>query len=159
MSHTYRTLAAAKVAVEAIGVDIARGGLPPRFSPFVFAFTGDGNVSQGAQEIFTQLPHRMIKAADLKALVESRGANGNNEPPCPCQGGSPTLTKDRLVQTPVPPRPAADYDPRQVYGVLINEEEYIRPRQGSGPLEDRSDYRKNPHKYRSVFHENVRRAR
>ena len=73
MAHTYRTLAASKVAIEAIGVDIARGGLPRDLSPFVFTFTGDGNVSQGAQEIFSQLPHRMVKPSDLKALVESKG--------------------------------------------------------------------------------------
>lgn len=73
MSHTYRTLAAAKVAVEAIGVDIARGGLPKRFSPFVFAFTGNGNVTRGAMEIFTQLPHRMVKPSELRALAESKG--------------------------------------------------------------------------------------
>jgi alpha-aminoadipic semialdehyde synthase len=82
MAHTYRTLAAAKVAVEALGVDIARGGLPRAFSPFIFAFTGDGNVSQGAQDIFSLLPHRMVRSADLAALAQSHGAFAPTTGPC-----------------------------------------------------------------------------
>ena len=43
-----------------------------------------------------------------------------------------------------------------MYGTQIVEEDYIRLRQGNGLLTDRNDYRKNPDKYRSVFHERVR---
>ena len=33
--------------------------------PLTFAFTGDGNVGQGAREVFNLLPHELVSAADL----------------------------------------------------------------------------------------------
>lgn len=45
--------------------------------PLVFAFTGAGNVSRGAQEIFDLLPHEEVDAEDLAELGTSgRGAGG-----------------------------------------------------------------------------------
>ena len=45
-------------------------GMPENLSPLVFAFTGDGNVSQGAQEIFNLFPHEYIQASELAELGE-----------------------------------------------------------------------------------------
>ena len=40
---------------------ISSHGLPDDFSPCVFAFTGNGNVSRGAQEVFEYgLPHEWV---------------------------------------------------------------------------------------------------
>lgn len=64
-SHMYPSLAAAKSAVIAVGEEIATFGLPSKICPIVFVFTGDGNVSQGAQEIFKLLPHTFIEAEEL----------------------------------------------------------------------------------------------
>lgn len=55
----------AKAAIRRAGERIANEGLP---EPVVFAFTGSGNVSQGAQEIFQLLPHEYVDAADLPKL-------------------------------------------------------------------------------------------
>ncbi|XBI49177.1 hypothetical protein VPH35_112783 [Triticum aestivum] len=67
-SHMYPSLAAAKAAVIAIGEEIATYGLPSGICPIVFAFTGSGNVSQGAQEIFKLLPHTFVDAEKLPEL-------------------------------------------------------------------------------------------
>ncbi|GJM87063.1 hypothetical protein PR202_ga02981 [Eleusine coracana subsp. coracana] len=67
-SHMYPSLAAAKAAVIAVGEEIATFGLPSGISPIVFIFTGDGNVSQGAQEIFKLLPHTFVEAEKLPEI-------------------------------------------------------------------------------------------
>jgi alpha-aminoadipic semialdehyde synthase len=64
----YPSLAAAKAAVIAIGEEIATFGLPSGICPIVFVFTGTGNVSQGAQEIFKLLPHSFVDAGKLPEL-------------------------------------------------------------------------------------------
>jgi len=51
-SYMYSSLSAAKAAVIAVGEEISTSGLPSIISPLVFVFTGSGNVSQGAQEMF-----------------------------------------------------------------------------------------------------------
>ncbi|KAL1918036.1 uncharacterized protein VTP21DRAFT_3302 [Calcarisporiella thermophila] len=72
MAHTYPSLDAAKSAVKDIGGMIQRDGLSTEFSPMTFSFTGTGNVSKGAQEIFSCLPHEYVEARDLPELVSSK---------------------------------------------------------------------------------------
>lgn len=72
MAHTYRNLSDAKAAIESIGLEILRGGLPQQFSPFIFVFTGDGAVSKGAQDIFEQLPYEYILPSDIPKMVQSK---------------------------------------------------------------------------------------
>ncbi|GFY98590.1 lysine-ketoglutarate reductase/saccharopine dehydrogenase bifunctional enzyme [Actinidia rufa] len=67
-SYMYPSLAAAKAAVIAVGEEIATFGLPSGISPLVFVFTGSGNVSLGAQEIFKLLPHSFIDPSRLPDL-------------------------------------------------------------------------------------------
>ncbi len=67
----YKTLGEAKAALEVVGEWIASEGIPEALSPMVFGFTGYGNVSRGAQEIFDLLPHENIAAEDLAAFVKS----------------------------------------------------------------------------------------
>src|SRR3984957_5140625 len=72
----YPGLAEAKAAVQAAGERIAREGLPESISPLVVGFTGYGNVSKGAQEIFKLLPHEAIPASDLvRWLKEGKVSN------------------------------------------------------------------------------------
>ncbi|MCD4655255.1 hypothetical protein K8T06_15140, partial [bacterium] len=52
----YSSLSEIKKAVTDVGVDIRRNGLPKLLTPFVCGFTGYGNVSKGAQEIYDLLP-------------------------------------------------------------------------------------------------------
>ena len=60
-AYMYPSLIDAKHAVRAIGDRIQNSGLPQDFSPLVFAFTGNGNVSKGAQEVFRELPHEWVR--------------------------------------------------------------------------------------------------
>ena len=70
-SYMYTDLPSAKAAVAAVGEGISKnglGGIPEDFAPLVIGFTGNGNVSQGAQEIFRLLPHEFVKVEDLPHL-------------------------------------------------------------------------------------------
>ncbi|WCJ42897.1 Alpha-aminoadipic semialdehyde synthase [Euphorbia peplus] len=67
-SYMYSSLAAAKAAVISVAEEIATLGLPSGICPLVFVFTGSGNVSQGAQEIFKLLPHTFVDPSRLPEL-------------------------------------------------------------------------------------------
>ncbi|KAG7595522.1 hypothetical protein ISN44_As06g001150 [Arabidopsis suecica] len=64
----YSSLAAAKAAVISVDEEIASQGLPLGICPLVFVFTGTGNVSLGAQEIFKLLPHTFVEPSNLPEL-------------------------------------------------------------------------------------------
>ena len=61
----YRGLDKAQVQIGKIVDEIRRNGIPKEMRPLVCGFSGYGNVSQGAQEIFDILPHRGISPQDL----------------------------------------------------------------------------------------------
>ncbi|CAF0984180.1 unnamed protein product [Rotaria sp. Silwood1] len=67
LAHNYRNIEHARTAIRDAGHDIGRGLMPKSIGPIVFVFTGAGNVSQGAQEVFRELP---IEYVDIKALPE-----------------------------------------------------------------------------------------
>ncbi|KXJ12709.1 alpha-aminoadipic semialdehyde synthase, mitochondrial [Exaiptasia diaphana] len=69
-THNYKSSRAAKLAAYELGEDIKSGKLPKHFGALSFVFTGSGNVSQGAQEIFQELPHVYVHPHDLKKAVE-----------------------------------------------------------------------------------------
>jgi alpha-aminoadipic semialdehyde synthase len=50
----------ARQAVRDAGYEISLGMLPKSIGPLTFVFTGSGNVSQGAQEIFQDLPYEYV---------------------------------------------------------------------------------------------------
>jgi alpha-aminoadipic semialdehyde synthase len=70
--HTlnYHTLDEAARHIRSVGEEIRHTGLPPELDPMVFAFTGSGNVSEGAREIFSRLPFTRVKPADLPGLID-----------------------------------------------------------------------------------------
>jgi alpha-aminoadipic semialdehyde synthase len=68
-THGYADLAEAKAAVSGVAGRIADGELPEALAPMVFGFTGYGNVSSGAQEIFDLLPHVEVAPGDLAGFV------------------------------------------------------------------------------------------
>ncbi|XP_066285529.1 alpha-aminoadipic semialdehyde synthase, mitochondrial-like isoform X2 [Branchiostoma lanceolatum] len=70
-SHNYRNSEMARQAVRDCGYEIALGLMPQSIGPLTFVFTGSGNVSQGAQEIFNELPHEYIHPEDLKEVCET----------------------------------------------------------------------------------------
>ncbi|KAF7721008.1 hypothetical protein EC973_005558 [Apophysomyces ossiformis] len=75
MAHAYRSVASAKLAVRSVGNNIEDEGTPKDFGPLVYAFTGDGNVAHGALDIFKELPHEFVPAADLPKLVKDKNPN------------------------------------------------------------------------------------
>ncbi|KAJ1679092.1 hypothetical protein EV182_002744, partial [Spiromyces aspiralis] len=105
MAHTYSSLQAAKDSIAAVGAIIREHGLPTDFAPFVFVFTGSGNVSQGAQEVFRSLPHQYVTPDELPALIN----------------------------TPPDKRPA-DFN-RKVYAVEVNAPDYIIHNEAASPYD------------------------
>jgi len=72
----YRGLKNAKRQIGKIADEIRRNGIPKEMRPLVCGFSGYGNVSQGAQEIFDILPNKEISPQDLisnkNIFVESK---------------------------------------------------------------------------------------
>ncbi|KAK7495551.1 hypothetical protein BaRGS_00013249, partial [Batillaria attramentaria] len=74
-SHNYRSTEMARQAVRDAGYEIALGRLPRSIGPLTFIFTGSGNVSQGAQEVFQELPHEYIEPEYLPKVVKQGATN------------------------------------------------------------------------------------
>jgi alpha-aminoadipic semialdehyde synthase len=70
-AYMYADLEHAKEAVAAAGRRIRSDGLPGELAPMTFAFTGNGNVSKGAQEIFKLMPHEMVHPSELSRLPKN----------------------------------------------------------------------------------------
>ena len=66
----YDMLTDAKEAIKKVGVDIAEKGLPDEVVPLITGFTGYGNVSKGAQDIYDLLPSVEIKPNELENFIK-----------------------------------------------------------------------------------------
>jgi len=67
-AHHYSSLAEVREVISLVGQEIAEKGMPEELRPFTVAFTGYGNVSQGAQEILGLLPVKEISPEKLLSL-------------------------------------------------------------------------------------------
>ena len=63
----------ARQAVRDAGYEIALGLMPKSIGPLTFVFTGSGNVSQGAQEVFRELPYEYVSPSQLKKVAQHGG--------------------------------------------------------------------------------------
>ncbi|KAL7545977.1 hypothetical protein ACHAWF_009327 [Thalassiosira exigua] len=72
-AYIYYDLDDAKRSIEGLGTRIKSDGLPMSLEPLVFAFTGSGNVTKGALEIFELLPHKMITLEEAKRIKSAPG--------------------------------------------------------------------------------------
>ena len=63
----------ARQGIRDAGYEIALGMMPKSIGPLTFVFTGTGNVSQGAQEIFQDLPHEYIPVSALQKVADHGG--------------------------------------------------------------------------------------
>lgn len=72
LAHNYSDSHMAINAVRDCGYEIALNRMPRSIGPLVFIFTGSGNVSQGAQNLFKHLPHEFIDVSTLPQ-VASKG--------------------------------------------------------------------------------------
>ena len=67
----------ARQAVRDCGYEVSLGMMPKSIGPLTFVFTGSGNVSQGAQEVFQDLPIEYVSPETLRKVAE-HGSNLNN---------------------------------------------------------------------------------
>lgn len=65
----------ARQAVRDCGYEIALGMMPRSIGPLTFIFTGSGNVSQGAQEVFQELPIEFVPPDSLRKVAEHGSQN------------------------------------------------------------------------------------
>ncbi|KAI4335142.1 hypothetical protein L6164_013815 [Bauhinia variegata] len=125
-SYMYPSLAAAKAAIISVGEEIATQGLALGICPLVFVFTGSGNVSAGAQEIFKLLPHTFVDPCELRDLH----GTGNDQ--------------------------AAHRSKRvfQVYGCVVTAQDMVEHKDPTKVF-DKIDYYAHPEHYNPIFHEKV----
>ncbi|KAG8524529.1 Alpha-aminoadipic semialdehyde synthase, mitochondrial, partial [Galemys pyrenaicus] len=71
MAHNYRNKSQAVQAVRDAGYEISLGLMPKSIGPLTFVFTGTGNVSKGAQEIFKELPCEYVEPHELKEVCQA----------------------------------------------------------------------------------------
>jgi alpha-aminoadipic semialdehyde synthase len=76
MTHQYRSLFDARASLRLIALHLSHEPLPKHLSPFVFVFTGNGHVSQGAQDVFKELPHEMMTIEEVREMIHSKKWDG-----------------------------------------------------------------------------------
>ncbi|CAG2186034.1 AASS [Mytilus edulis] len=74
-SHNYRNTEQARQAIRDAGYEIALERMPKSLGPLVFVFTGSGNVSQGAQQVFQEFPHEYIEPEHLPKVAKHGATN------------------------------------------------------------------------------------
>ncbi|XP_045768568.1 alpha-aminoadipic semialdehyde synthase, mitochondrial [Maniola jurtina] len=74
-AHNYRNSSMARQAIRDAGYEVALGMMPKSLGPLTFVFTGSGNVSQGSQEIFQDLPHEYVPPEMLRKVAEHGSPN------------------------------------------------------------------------------------
>lgn len=72
-AHNHRDSGVARQAIRDTGYEIALGAMPKSIGPLTFVFTGSGNVSQGGQEVFQELPHEYVPPEMLRKVAEHGG--------------------------------------------------------------------------------------
>ena len=68
LAHEYADLEEAHAELARVASRIRRDGVPVSLHPLVIGFTGSGNASKGAQEIFEHLPYEEVVPEDLPSL-------------------------------------------------------------------------------------------
>lgn len=74
-AHNYRSSSMARQAIRDCGYEISLGMMPKSIGPLTFVFTGSGNVSQGAQEVFQELPVEYVPPDMLRKVSEHGSQN------------------------------------------------------------------------------------
>ncbi|KAI3839886.1 hypothetical protein MKX03_025151 [Papaver bracteatum] len=120
-TYMYPSLA----AVISLGEEIPTQGFPYGICPLVFVFTGDGNVSQDAQEIFKLLPHTFVDPSRLSELSPVDGDLAKN-----------TSTSKRVYR---------------VYGCVVTCQDMVEPKDPTRTF-DKADYYAHAEHYNPIFH-------
>ncbi|VFQ88724.1 unnamed protein product [Cuscuta campestris] len=125
-AYMYTSVASAKSAVISVAEEIATHGLPSGICPIVFSFTGAGNASVAAQDIFKLLPHRMVEPNKLLDLFEKG------------------ITRHKASLNRV----------FQVYGCIITSKDMVAHKDATKAF-DKGDYYAHPENYNPIFHEKI----
>lgn len=72
LAHEYSGLDEAGHHISRVGERLRHTGIPRPLHPIVFGFTGSGNVTRGALEIFDRLPFQEVAPEDLASLADDR---------------------------------------------------------------------------------------
>uniref|UniRef100_A0A915PET4 Saccharopine dehydrogenase (NAD(+), L-glutamate-forming) n=2 Tax=Meloidogyne TaxID=189290 RepID=A0A915PET4_9BILA len=75
LAHNYSDSHMAINAVRDCGYEIALNRMPRSIGPLIFVFTGTGNVSKGAQELFRHFPHEFVDASTLPQVAKKGQLN------------------------------------------------------------------------------------
>lgn len=134
-TYMYLSIDHAKEAIRAVGEQIAKYGLPEALCPITAVFTGRGNVSKGAQEIFELLPVRKVDPFELENIVAT--ATGRDKTHVLYYAEA---TARHMVQR----KGSADDD--MSGGAAAG---------GAGSDFDSKHYYRNPELYEPIFHERV----
>jgi len=74
-AHNYRNSHHARQGIRDAGYEISLDMMPKSMGPMTFVFTGSGNVSQGAQEVFQELPHEYVSPSMLQKVASHGDTN------------------------------------------------------------------------------------
>ncbi|MBK7105348.1 MAG: hypothetical protein IPH62_08695 [Ignavibacteriae bacterium] len=66
----YDDLKSAEEAIKSVGKEISENGLPQEITPLITGFSGYGNVSKGAQNVYDLLPVVILKPNELENFIK-----------------------------------------------------------------------------------------
>ena len=168
-SYMYPNLDDAYASIRTIAETIRKYGLPKAFQPFIVGFTGRGNVSKGAQEVFQLLPHEYISVTDLPKVVRGETDLGTKiglvevtQEAMVRLRRSPDTTKDSGKEQGTESMFSIGQDtsesPLRESHTTVSEAipEYIRSNEEWFDKDfDKEHYREYPEKYEPIFHHAV----
>jgi alpha-aminoadipic semialdehyde synthase len=125
LSHTYASLGDARDSLRQIGKAISETGVGTGLGPILLVFTGNGNVSQGAQEIAKELPIEFIDPSQVASLSTNYDRSHSNS--------------------------ADPFIGQKIYGCIVEAKDYCIQKDGK-PFSYEL-YSKSPEQFKSVFHE------
>ena len=124
-TYMHQNWAQSQDAVRKMGELITTTGLPESLTPLVVAFTGRGNVTKGAREVFDLLPHEYVTVAELPTLAAD------------VKSGKRSANKVYGVVA------------------EMQDIAELKPEHQTGKAFDREDFFHNPSKYQGKFHKAV----
>ena len=127
----------AQQAVRDAGYEIALGLMPKSIGPLTFVFTGSGNVSQGAQEVFRGLPHEYVTPSQLKKVALHGGRSLVT-----CQTFLGQVYKSVFISA-----------TNKVYACKVSRKDHLVNKE-TGKF-DYKEYEEHPERYTSTFHREV----
>lgn len=154
--YTYPTLAAAMDAVRVCGAAIARYGLPADLCPLTVVFTGDGNVSRGAQEVFGLLPVTWVEPTQLESIVRTSAGSARTHVVYGAVAVEKHMARLRVGAQPTSPLLTSMNDtPSSPTWRIDVPAEVEAPPLAVDEAFDKADYKLRPEAYEPIFHDIV----